>query len=202
MKTLSENRHILYAPGRGCDLSVLTDFRKELALRGFVLHLLPFSCDEGEFRAAELMAKIPPECSWWIGISLGASVLWQLSALPDAMPQRLTVINPFADRERLAKEKGFSLRGQWIFKPLDYCPRAGHIDVVISLHDQSIGAHHGLELLSAAQPAVKNLIIVKADHQINDSAAQRQLAGLLADTGETGHEAGEHCDVYSWTGGF
>lgn len=202
MKTLSENRHILYAPGRGYDLSVLTHFRKELVRSGFVLHLLPCSYDEGEFRAAELMAKIPPECSWWIGISLGAAVLWHLSALPNAIPQRLTVINPFADRERLSKEKGFSLRGQWNFKPLDYCPKAAHIDVVISLHDQAIGAHHGLELLYAVQPSVKNLIIVNADHQINDSVAQRLLAGLLTDTGETCHETGVYCDVYSWTGGF
>ena len=88
------------------------------------------------FNQTDLLNRIPIECTWWIGISLGASVLWTLSSLVESRSIRLTVINPFADRERLSREKGFNLRGQWNFKPIDFQSVAEHIDVVVSIYEK------------------------------------------------------------------
>lgn len=200
MKNFSKYQHILYAPGRGYDLSVLNVFRNELSKRGYIIHLLPTAYDEGYFNQTDLLNRIPIECTWWIGISLGASVLWTLSSLVESRSIRLTVINPFADRERLSREKGFNLRGQWNFKPIDYQSVAEHIDVVVSIYDEAIGARHSLELLSSAQPEVKKLILVKSDHQINNLEAQIELVKLLTHTEEDSHADGKYCDIYSPAG--
>ena len=132
MKNFSKYQHILYAPGRGYDLSVLNVFRNELSKRGYIIHLLPTAYDEGYFNQTDLLNRIPIECTWWIGISLGASVLWTLSSLVESRSIRLTVINPFADRERLSREKGFNLRGQWNFKPIDF-PVFNFADICITI---------------------------------------------------------------------
>ncbi len=197
-------QRILYAPGRGRDLSVLAGFRKELAACGHDLAIVPFAYDTGNF-APELLAEtLPGGCPWWTGISLGAALLWTLAAEKGSgpgCPRRLTLINPFADRERLSRERGFSLEGQWRFRPLDSAPAPEILEVVIALGDQAISPVHGLELLAASRARIRRLITVQADHQISDLRVQRSLARMLSSPGGAGYADAEHCDLYSWQGG-
>jgi hypothetical protein len=140
--------------------------------------------------------------SWWIGISLGASLAYTFASLLNEIkrPKRLTLINPFASRETLAKEKTFSINGQWNFSPIAYALNLKKIDMVISVFDEKIPIYHGVSLLNKAVSDRKSLIFVDDNHQIQNEAAQKELAELLI-SGESvkkGDNCGKtcYCNVY------
>ena len=200
MKDSFDTDSILYAPGRGNDMSVLSDFREELFRSGKSLRTIPFLYDKGSFNPRKLLSLVPSHYPWWIGISLGASLLWMLASYSDCAcrPQRLTLINPFADRARLSSERGFSLEGQWNFAPINHKLCLQHIDIVLSVHDEAISAAHGLELLMAVKACVKELIIIDGDHRITNTATQRELARLLIREKVNRNDDNQHCHIYQW----
>ena len=191
---------ILYAAGRGKDLHVLFEFRAATANAGHKIDILNMPYDTDDLQ--EKISVHPHiKYDWWIGISLGASILcYMTDFVPEnVLPCRITAINPFFDRRELSLEKGFSLENQWDFS-LDKVKTSIEIfDVVISMKDKSIPMHHGIQLLNSFNAAKKRLITVEADHQITNRKAQTELAALLLELEkkeDTDFESYNTCHVY------
>jgi hypothetical protein len=198
-------RSILFWPGREKDPRVLSHFLSVLNNNDCSIATIPFEYDIG----------IPPfntnsewqtwflenNFTWWIGISLGASLAYTLASLLNETqkPERLTLINPFASREILAKEKGFSISGQWNFSPIDYDLNMKYIEMVISVFDKRIPIYHGVSLLNKVTSSGKRLIFINDNHQIQNNKVQKELAELLLtdrDTKGNYCERPHYCNIY------
>ncbi len=119
---------------------------------------------------------------WWIGLSLGASVAHIAACtVPDRFkPNRLTLINPFANREELSKEAGFDMKEQWQINPIEFnCPSGIHVDLVISRFDNRISPEHSRRLRACFSGADVKTIELDADHRISDEEQQHLLAESL-----------------------
>lgn len=194
---------ILYAPGRGKKLGILQDFRKELVGLGHSVDILQTPYDTGALPRSSLITSA---YDWWIGLSLGASLLCYVFPLTEKLfrPGRITAINPFFDRRKLASQRNFSLADQWDFTLAGSKIDIPSFDVVLSLADQAIPLEHGL-LLSANITASQNcLITVDADHQITNHLAQRELAKVLDVLAENcgGYDGADYCFIYKQIGKF
>ena len=187
---------ILYAPGRGKDLRILHAFRKELVSLGHSMDILPVPYDTGPLLAG---AIISARYDWWIGLSLGASLLCYVFPFTDTSlrPVRITAINPFFDRCELARQKNFSMAGQWDFTLADSRINIPSFDVVLSLADQSIPMEHGMRLSASVTADANHLVTVRADHQVADTSAQRELARVLhtLTAGVTLSDGTDHCHL-------
>ncbi len=120
--------------------------------------------------------------SWWIGLSLGASVAYIVAAtIPvQYQPKRLTLINAFADREKLAQEKGFSLNGQWVIFPSKYTlPSSVEVDFIISKQDDKIPKSQSNSLREVLISNQVRIIELDTDHAINNIEQQQILAKQL-----------------------
>jgi hypothetical protein len=190
----------------GKEAGILAKFLSELEAADHNIVVIPFEYDTGiaPFSAESELARWCAEnyFSWWIGISLGASLAYTFASLlnESKRPERLTIINPFSSREELSKEKGFSMSGQWNFSPIDHNLSLKRIDVVASVMDKKIPMYHGVTLLNKAATDKKNLIFVDDNHQIQNDAAQKELAELLLDRIKTkkGDCCGKacYCNIY------
>lgn len=199
------NGTILYAPGLGQDYDILYYFREQLKQYGYTFTNIDFSYDKGELNP-ELFNCITNNTSeWWIGISLGASLLYYMYNSALIKPKRITIINPFSDREKLSIEKGFDLSSQWNFAPNRQNIEIEQIDLVSSIYDQSISMYHGVELINKAKAKYKNVIFVDMDHQIRSTIVQTELAKCLYDIAKTnGGISNEYkyCNLYQWKRDF
>jgi len=193
-------KNILYAPGMGQDYRILQEFRNELETMGYTFSYIDFLYDEGSFNPKSYDCIINNTSEWWIGISLGASVLYYMYNFAKNKPERITIINPFSDRRVLANEKGFDISTQWDFSPKSIDISVKHIDLVTSVYDQSISMYHGIELINKADADTKNIIYVDADHQINSIKAQIELAQCLYNKKYVrGTRDGyKSCNIYQW----
>jgi hypothetical protein len=197
---------ILFWPGRGKSPDVLTRFLSVLNTNAYTIVTIPFEYDTGipPFTAHSEWETWCAEnnFSWWIGISLGASLAYTFASLLNEAnrPERLTLINPFASREILAKEKKFSINDQWNFSPIHYDLNLRKIDMVVSVFDKKIPIYHGISLLNKVVSSRKNLIFVDDNHQIQNEAAQKELAELLIVGKNTKREGNcgktYYCNVY------
>lgn len=191
---------ILYAPGMGKDLDVLSEFRRTLQNSFGDIEIFQAPYDIGELNPTSFRQVAENACDWWVGLSLGASLLYYSAAFcpKEKLPKRLTVINPFACRKKLATERDFSLAGQWIFTPADVEVRVENFDAVLSLDDASIPICHGIRLLNSVESENRNLIFVKADHRITDRQTQIEVADVLINlhSGDCDFDSYNHCDVY------
>lgn len=121
--------------------------------------------------------------SWWIGLSLGASVAYIVAAtIPvQYQPKRLTLINAFADREKLAQEKGFNLNGQWVISLSNYTlPSSLEVDLIISKQDEKIPKSQNDSLRKVLISNQVKIIELDTDHTINIEQQQilvKQLVG-------------------------
>lgn len=178
---------VLYWPGRGKNLEVLADFRDVLIKNGYVIDYVPMEYDVGTNPFVDPSEWVDflsqGTWNWWIGISLGAALSYFAASLLEAKmrPTRMTLINPFASRKVLSSEKGFSLAKQWDFSPISFVLDINHIDIVLSVKDEKISNHHGIELFSAVTGITKQIIRVDADHCLNNTDAQIELASYLLD---------------------
>jgi len=124
-------------------------------------------------------------CAWWIGLSLGASVA--CAALPHvptlARPRRLTMINPFINRQDLAEERGFDVTGQWQIEiDVNTLPQDLQLDIVISEDDDRIPPNHGLSIHALATEVLINepaLIRVQGNHRLDGTDLQQLVAARL-----------------------
>lgn len=188
---------ILYAPGRGKNLRILHIFREELASLGHSLEILPVPYDTGPLLPASIITS---RYDWWIGLSLGASLLCHVFPFADKSlrPFRITAINPFFDRCELACQKNFSMIGQWDFTLADSRIKIPLFDAVLSLADQAIPMEHGMRLSASVTADANHLITVRADHQLTDNSAQRELARILhaITEGIILPDGTDHCHIY------
>lgn len=97
---------ILYWPGRGQDLEILKDFRSTLEGKGFQLDFIDIKYDEGILSPNTWKQVVQNDAIWWIGISLGASLLYYSMKYTNRnKPNRITLINPFFQEKYCLKRK-------------------------------------------------------------------------------------------------
>lgn len=189
---------ILYAPGIGKELAILQCFRNVFLSNGHSIDVLSLPYDSGSY-CQEIKKLSLLKYDWWIGISLGASILCSMLSIVDKnfLPNKLIAINPFYDRQVLSVEKNFSMDGQWRISLSENIGFVENFDLCLSVFDKSIPLHHGLEVLNTIKSTNKRLITVDSDHQINCNNTQIQLAKLLLNTeGNTITDEHNYCHVY------
>lgn len=194
------NNKILYWPGRDQNLDILKNFRKELQNQGFELEYIDIKYDEGTLNPSSWKQVIENEADWWIGISLGASLLYYcLKIAGNKKPERVTLINPFYSREVLSKEKNFNLEKQWNFAPIEFKEKVNKLDMVLSINDTKIPMYHGAMLLNNAICDNKKIIFVNGNHTVDNDNAQLELARALenmnSDRGDK-DERNNYCNIY------
>lgn len=171
---------ILYWPGRGQDLEILKDFRSTLEEKGFQLDFIDIKYDEGILSPNTWKQVAQNDAVWWIGISLGASLLYYSMKYTNRnKPNRITLINPFSSREVLSKEKNFNLENQWNFTPIDYAEKVNNLDLVLSINDTRIPMYHGIKILNNTICDNKKIIFINESHTIDNKNAQIELARAL-----------------------
>lgn len=169
---------VLYWPGRGQNLDILSALRRSLEARGAEIECVSFRYDCGPLSPWTWTEVRDNHAEWWIGLSLGASLACYSLPFATRRPKRLTLINPFFSREQLSFEKHFSLDGQWKFslsgnnEPVD-------LDLVVSMNDDKIPLHHSSDILKHNSFNSVSLITVDSNHTIDDRLAQRELASVL-----------------------
>lgn len=188
---------ILYWPGMGQNLEILNQFRKELLKRGNEISIIDFKYDDNKLEPTKWKIIEEKKFDWWIGISLGASLLYYSYefVMDKYKPERITIINPFSSRKTLAKEKKFNLKNQWDFSPINSKMQINTIDLVSSIKDDRIPSHHGFELLNNAIANEKNLILINENHTIDNYDAQIELAKLLINK-EQRDEKYYYCNIF------
>ena len=118
--------------------------------------------------------------SWWIGLSLGASLAWYYAAMiqKEFQPKRLTLVNPFSNRRALAQLKGFSMDNQWDLNLENInIPDSIDVSAVISTNDTKIPLCCKQQLLDKI-PKSSNYFI-DADHGLSEKSAQLLMFDLL-----------------------
>ena len=195
-----KNNKVLYWPGRGQSLDILKDFRKALEEKGFQLDIINITYDKGRLSPNSWRQVVKNDADWWIGISLGASLLYYSIKYTNNKPSRITLINPFFSREILSKEKKFSLKNQWNFSVIDYAEKVKRLDMVLSIYDTKIPMYHGIKILNNTISNNKQIIFVNEGHTIDNENAQRELAGVLKDINILNrggkNERGNYCNFY------
>ena len=205
MTTIS-NKSILYWQGRARSNSELFKFHQVLKHHDFLTEIMPINYDIG-------LLPNNPESSiyqwihnqtkktydWWIGLSLGASVAYMVasSAMTCSAPKRITLINPFSNREMLANEKGFSLNQQWAINPANYRLHVSTVDIVLSVNDDRIPIKHGQLLLPMITAKELRVILLDADHIISKTKAQSDIANFLLQDCRMETIYGQHSKIIS-----
>ena len=175
-------KKMLFWKGRGTK-NVLENFLDEMSGEFSVVRF-PFKYDSG-------ISPLFPDSEWskwlndnpcdvWCGISLGASLMYAAAAAYSRIiPPSMVLINPFISRSQLSFEKNFSISDQWELELRDKPLKIPKCSVVLSVHDEKIGIHHGIELAGQISAAEKNLILLESDHCLSDTKIQTELANLL-----------------------
>lgn len=192
---------ILYWPGIGKNLNVLKSFREELKKEGYEIEVFNENYDENELSPYNWEQVINNNSDWWIGISLGASLLYYVySFVPkEKRPSRLTLINPFYSRIILSEEKGFDITKYWNFSPIDMKEELDHAELIISTQDKSINNYHGLILSSSINSNSNYLFTVNSDHTLITNNIQKCLSKILLSykEGEYKYEKKDnYCNIY------
>lgn len=194
-------KKILFWAGRGQDLKILENFRKQLIKSGFQIDYINIRYDEGELLPNKWKQVLYNDSDWWIGISLGAALVYYSANFAEGYkPKRITLINPFSSRKILSEEKGFDLSNQWLFSPKDCTLKIDNMDVVLSTYDTKIPMYHGIELLNKTICNNKKIVFVDSNHTIDDINAQIELADILIENeslnGGNDNERYNYCNIY------
>lgn len=175
-------KKLLYWKGRGTQ-DVLEIFLSEMSTEYEIIRF-PFEYDNGTpqfFRGSKwdrwLLCNT---CSIWCGISLGAAMMYAMAAIDtDICPEEMILINPFVSRSQLAHEHGFQMDDQWELELRNTPLKADGFTMVLSVRDEKIGMHHGVELLDQTEACNKRLILLESDHHLSGNGIQSGLAALL-----------------------
>ena len=194
-------KKILFWAGRGQNLRILENFRKQLEKSGFQIDYIDIRYDEGELLPNKWKQVSDNNADWWIGISLGASLLYYSANFVEKYkPKRITLINPFSSRKVLSEEKGFNLDNQWVFSPKDCVLKIDNMDVVLCTYDAKIPMYHGIELLNKTICNNKKIVFVDSNHTVDDINAQIELADILIKNeglnGGNNNERYNYCNIY------
>ncbi len=193
------NNKILYWPGMGQNLEILKYFRNKLISKGYEIDTITFKYDYDKLNPKNWNEIEENQADWWIGISLGASLLYySYNFVKESnKPLRISIINPFSSRKKLSIEKGFDLSKQWDFSPKSMKCIINEIDLISSLYDSKIPMYHGIELLNNTVSKNKNLIFVEEKHTITSIDVQKELANVLLDiNGGKVSEKYNYCNIY------
>lgn len=192
---------ILYWPGIGKDLKVLDSFLAELKIKNYDIKIFNEEYDIGELNPSTWEQVVNNECDWWIGISLGASLLYYAYAfVPDEKkPSRITLINPFYSRNILANEKGFDITKFWDFSPIDMKCFIKHCELIVSRYDKNINPYHSLVLSSSINSDNAYVILVNSDHTLKLNDVEKEVADLLINYNRKGYnieKENNNCNIY------
>lgn len=195
-----KKRKILYWPGRGQCLDILSNFRKELEEKGFEFEYINIQYDKSTLNPTNWKQVKQNDAEWWIGISLGASLAYySMKFAGENKAKRITLINPFSSREVLSKERNFDLSNSWNFAPIDCKGEIDSLDMVLSINDSKIPMYHGIKLLNNTICKDKNIIFVNENHTIDNPKAQIELARVLMNHNKLGRDKYgmyNYCNVY------
>ncbi len=174
-------KKVLYWPGLGQDMTILNVFRKELCSRGYEIDIINLEYDKGDLAPDKWEQIQSNKYDWWIGISLGASLLYYAyNYVNKSMrPCRITLINPFSSRKLLSNEKSFDMSKQWDFSPIDNICFVENIDMIISLNDCKVPIYHGIKLLNFTKSSNKNILFLETGHVIEEDVIQKELVDAL-----------------------
>lgn len=195
MRDYYKMKRILYWPGMGQQKDILKHLRDELSKEN-IIDFIDFDYDKDELDPSKWNI-LKNKYDWWIGISLGASLLYYSYNFlkEEYRPKRITIINPFSSRKKLSEERNFDLSNQWNFMPKEQNINIEIIDLISSVYDSKIPMYHGIELLNDTNSKEKNLIFVNGGHTIDDLNAQIELAQILLNKGIC-NEGYNYCNIY------
>jgi hypothetical protein len=181
------SKSILYWPGIRRSSSELSTVWQELGSAGYQVTWLDVLYDRGappdspSGPVAQWLAQ-RPRAEWWIGLSLGASVA-HIAASTSPLwlrPQRLTLINPIANRKKLAKMRGLTLDQGWPLIAEQFTVHGiQEVDLVLSTLDTQVPPEQGLSLIKCFPKARLHVIELDAGHAIEEVAMQRLLVACL-----------------------
>ena len=188
-------KKILYWPGRGQDIEILKVLRNELSKK-YIIEVVDFKYDVGELNP-NIWKILKNKFDWWIGISLGASLLYYTYNFIEerSRPTRLTIINPFSSRKKLSEEKKFDLSQQWNFSPKQQQIKVDKIELISSVYDSKIPIYHGIELINSTNSKDKKIMFVNSNHTIDNVNAQIELSKILLNE-EIKDERFNYCYIY------
>ena len=191
------NKNILYWPGFSRAEDELSYFQTEFRNKDFEITKFPQNYDYGVINPTEWINLINWNFDWWIGMSLGASVMiYSLKYLPKYFfPKRITIINPFYSRSELAKENGFNMENQMDFQ-LDFKIEGPEtVELISSTDDEKIKMNHGIKVINNFEKSKKSIIFVSDNHRIGTPVAQKELAKLLISERLVNEEY-KYCNIY------
>lgn len=192
---------ILLWPGIGKDLSVLDTFVEELKINNKEIIYFKEDYDYEGLNPNNWCQVFSNDCDWWIGISLGASLLYYVySYVPkEKRPSRITLINPFYSRRVLSKEKNFDIDKYWDFEPINMKEFIEHCELIVSNYDKNINPYHSLTLSFSINSVNKYIILINSDHTLKMNNVQKELADLLISYDERGYKIekeNNNCNIY------
>lgn len=175
-------KKLLFWKGRG-HKNVLETFLEGMTEKYDIIYF-PFEYDSGEppFSPDSEWSRwlIENPCDTWCGISLGASLMYAMAAVSDRFcPSEMILINPFISRYQLSKEKGFSLAGQWELELRNKPLTLSECNIVLSVHDEKINIHHGIELAGQITASKKKVLFLDSDHCLDSEKIQKDLSDIL-----------------------
>ncbi len=175
-------KKMLFWKGRGTQ-DVLKVFLSEMSTEYEIIRF-PFEYDSGtpQFFCGSKwdMWLRSNTYSIWCGISLGAAMMYAMAAVDTGIcPEEMILINPFVSRSQLAHERGFRMDDQWELELRNTPFKADGFSMVLSVRDEKIGMHHGIELLEQTEARSKRLILLESDHHLSGNGIQNGLAALL-----------------------
>lgn len=192
---------ILFWPGIGKDLSVLSEFVDKLKLEGYEIDYFQEEYDLGKLDPGKWEQVLNNDSDWWIGISLGASLLYYAySYVPkEKRPSRITLINPFYSRTVLSSEKGFDITKYWNFDPMDMKNFIEHCELIVSIFDKNISPYHSLKLSSSINSDNNYLLLINSDHTLKLNNIQKKIASILISYDRGGYKIEKEnncCNIY------
>lgn len=186
LSKLTKNASVLYWPGVRRDPAELALVWEALQLAGLNRIFMDVEYDKGlspelDYSAFKTFIRSINASNWWIGLSLGGSVAHVIAAQDASIaPQRLTLINPVANRETLSRLANFSLKGLWPLAAENFQVVAvSQVDFVVSKQDRRVPNCHAYRLAECYPNARLRFIELNCDHAISDQSSQKELASLL-----------------------
>ena len=201
MKVISMKTKILYWPGIGKNLDILDEFLNEIRFNNIDIDIFNEEYDVGELNPNNWDQVVNNDCDWWVGISLGASLLYYAYAFvpEEKRPSRITLINPFYSKNILSSEKGFDITKYWDFSPIDMKCFIKHCELIISSFDININPYHSLVLSSSINSDNTYLMLVNSDHTLKLNNIQKDIADILISYNRKGYNIenkDNNCNIY------
>ena len=111
-------------------------------------------------------------------------------------PKEMVLINPFISRSQLSYEQRFPMGNQWEIELRNKPLAIDKFNMVLSIHDEKINIHHGIELLNQTSAHNKRLTLLESDHCLNGSKIQSELATMLCGKDYCDDQIHQYCYIH------